>query len=94
MVFKYNFVVAKDTIISLHFVETCKFIDGEEEAVVDKLRNDAHLSLTTVSGATYILSMNELIISLKIEKVTTYEQKLAIRAAIIDKWIQLFSDKD
>jgi len=76
------------TIVSLRYVESISQVSTEEDAVIDKLKDDLTFTVTTVSGCKHTISIKHL--------VQTYKRDYSFDAdmyntylSILDRWIHL-----
>lgn len=90
-VFRPFIVVADDnTVIALKHIESMNIYREEEEKSVDALKGDVSISVRTVSGAVYMLSMR------KQQKIFNTNYSVSsdvkeLRDSIFDKWIKVTS---
>jgi hypothetical protein len=91
MAFAYRpqvLVTNNGTIVSLRYVESISQVSKEEDAVVDKLKDDLTFSVTTVSGSIHTISIKRL--SAAYRKECQFDNdKRETYLAIIDRWINL-----
>lgn len=79
-----------DTFILLRYVESIKENNEPQETVVDKLKGDISLIVTTTSGKVYTISMLHQIETYKDHDVpqNIYE----MRNSILEQWIRISNE--
>lgn len=82
-------LIADDgTIVALRYVESIGQVSKEEDAVVDKLKDDLTFLVTTVSGFNHTISVKRLVNAYN--KECTFDDDMHdIYLAILDRWINL-----
>ena len=76
------------TIVSLRYVESISQVSKDEDAVIDKLKDDLTFSITTVSGCKHTISIKRLINAYK-KECTFDNDKHDTYLAILERWINL-----
>lgn len=78
----------KGTNVALRHVESIHLVSKDEDAVIDRLRDDLTFTIITVSGYEHTISANQLI--------KTFPKELSENAAVhdvyqavLDRWIYL-----
>lgn len=85
-----NVVVADDgTVIPLRHIETMNFVRDDEDAVVDKLRDDCAINVVTLSGRKFLISMEMQLRTFPSHTAGMSSEELS--SAIYDKWIRIFN---
>jgi len=88
-IYHKNVVVADDgTVIPLMHIETMNFIRDDEDAVVDKLRDDCAINVVTLSGQRFLISME---MQLKTFSGDVRGDPEELSSAIYDKWVRIFN---
>ena len=76
------------TIVSLRYVESISQVSKDEDAVVDKLKDDLTFLITTVSGNKHTISIKRLVKAYKKDHHFDNEMHETY-LAILDRWINL-----
>ena len=89
LAFRPNTLVSTNgTIISLRYVESISQISKEEDAVIDKLKDDLTFKITTVSGCEHTISIKRLVKAYK--KECTFDTDMhETYLAVLDRWNHL-----
>ena len=87
--YRPNALIANDgTIVALMHVESISQVSKDEDAVIDKLKDDLTFTVTTVSGCKHTISIRRLVrayrkeCSFDTDMHDTYQ-------AILERWIHL-----
>jgi hypothetical protein len=76
------------TIVSLRYVESISQISGNEDAVIDRLKDDLTFNITTVSGFKHTISIKRLVKAYK--KECTFDTDMhETYLAVLDRWNHL-----
>ena len=76
------------TIVSLRYVESISQVSKDEDAVIDKLKDDLTFLVTTVSGNKHTISIKRLVKAYK--KDHHFDNDMhETYLAILDRWINL-----
>ena len=76
------------TIVSLRYVESISQVSKDEDAVIDKLKDDLTFLVTTVSGNKHTISIQRLVKAYK--KDHHFDNDMhETYLAILDRWINL-----
>ena len=76
------------TIVSLRYVESISQVSKDEDAVIDKLKDDLTFLITTVSGNKHTISIKRLVKAYK--KDHHFDDEMhETYLAILDRWINL-----
>jgi hypothetical protein len=87
--FRPNALIANDgTIVALVHIESISQVSKEEDATVDKLRDDLTFIVTTVSGFKHTISIKRLIKAHRADCVFDNDMHETY-LSILDRWIHL-----
>lgn len=89
LAYRPNALVSNDgTIVALMHVESISQISREEDAVVDKLKDDLTFTVTTVSGYIHTISIKRLVKAY--QKDFQFDNDMhETYKSILDRWIHL-----
>ena len=88
-VYRPNSLVSADgTVIALIHIESISQVSKEEDAVIDKLKDDLTFIVTTVSGCKHSISVNRLVKAYR--GTTAFDSDMHnTYMSILDRWIHL-----
>lgn len=88
-VFRPSSIVAEDgTIISLRYVESVSQLSKDEDAVMDKLKDDLTFTVTTVSGYKHTISIKRLVRAYRNE-IQFSENMYETYLSVLSRWNNL-----
>lgn len=76
--FNGDFLVYENSAIALKFIESMGYSNDREELIIDCLRDDKFLSIRTVSGNDYIVSVRKQLVEWQLKDNTINDWQEAI----------------
>ena len=80
-------VTSDNKLVAINCIESMKYDLGEEDCLIDKLKDDLTIEIITQSGAHYNLSVRYQM-KIFVNRIEPYNV-LAARESIVEKWFKI-----